>query len=110
MTIQRPIVLMKNSVALGLFGFVLLLSIFLSVFLSGCGPQIADNANGGNKSSDNSSIVDDNNDIESVEKGNTPDWLKPQTESDLVAPVKACLLYTSPSPRDATLSRMPSSA
>ena len=24
--------------------------------------------------------------------------------------VKACLLYTSPSPRDATLSRMPSSA
>ena len=26
------------------------------------------------------------------------------------APVYACLLYTSPSPRDATLSRMPSSA
>ena len=26
------------------------------------------------------------------------------------AEVKACLLYTSPSPRDATLSRMPSSA
>ena len=26
------------------------------------------------------------------------------------APNKACLLYTSPSPRDATLSRMPSSA
>ena len=25
-------------------------------------------------------------------------------------PFKACLLYTSPSPRDATLSRMPSSA
>ena len=25
-------------------------------------------------------------------------------------PVKDCLLYTSPSPRDATLSRMPSSA
>ena len=24
--------------------------------------------------------------------------------------IKACLLYTSPSPRDATLSRMPSSA
>ena len=28
----------------------------------------------------------------------------------LVALVGACLLYTSPSPRDATLSRMPSSA
>ena len=27
-----------------------------------------------------------------------------------VAAIKACLLYTSPSPRDATLSRMPSSA
>ena len=26
------------------------------------------------------------------------------------APCKICLLYTSPSPRDATLSRMPSSA
>ena len=26
------------------------------------------------------------------------------------APAKSCLLYTSPSPRDATLSRMPSSA
>ena len=29
---------------------------------------------------------------------------------DLVLPPGACLLYTSPSPRDATLSRMPSSA
>ena len=26
------------------------------------------------------------------------------------SPLKTCLLYTSPSPRDATLSRMPSSA
>ena len=31
-------------------------------------------------------------------------------EQELVMQVKACLLYTSPSPRDATLSRMPSSA
>ena len=31
----------------------------------------------------------------------------PQIESNLF---KSCLLYTSPSPRDATLSRMPSSA
>ena len=28
----------------------------------------------------------------------------------LSAPLSTCLLYTSPSPRDATLSRMPSSA
>ena len=33
-------------------------------------------------------------------------------EEELVSPTdnKICLLYTSPSPRDATLSRMPSSA
>ena len=30
--------------------------------------------------------------------------------SDIAADSLACLLYTSPSPRDATLSRMPSSA
>ena len=29
---------------------------------------------------------------------------------DIGVEIKACLLYTSPSPRDATLSRMPSSA
>ena len=29
---------------------------------------------------------------------------------DAVEKIKTCLLYTSPSPRDATLSRMPSSA
>ena len=35
-----------------------------------------------------------------------------KTELDIVngAKSEACLLYTSPSPRDATLSRMPSSA
>ena len=32
------------------------------------------------------------------------------SEKDINAPLLACLLYTSPSPRDATLSRMPSSA
>ena len=30
--------------------------------------------------------------------------------ADLKFPMLVCLLYTSPSPRDATLSRMPSSA
>ena len=31
-------------------------------------------------------------------------------ESDMILKPDTCLLYTSPSPRDATLSRMPSSA
>ena len=31
-------------------------------------------------------------------------------EKNMAANVSSCLLYTSPSPRDATLSRMPSSA
>ena len=33
-----------------------------------------------------------------------------EVDADTLAELKACLLYTSPSPRDATLSRMPSSA
>ena len=33
-----------------------------------------------------------------------------EVTSSAFGEVKACLLYTSPSPRDATLSRMPSSA
>ena len=33
-----------------------------------------------------------------------------QIDTDVHALVIGCLLYTSPSPRDATLSRMPSSA
>ena len=33
-----------------------------------------------------------------------------RTQNDYVRSVQTCLLYTSPSPRDATLSRMPSSA
>ena len=32
------------------------------------------------------------------------------TNLDVLTAIQACLLYTSPSPRDATLSRMPSSA
>ena len=42
----------------------------------------------------------------------TPD-VKPAPSCEYLGPfewVNACLLYTSPSPRDATLSRMPSSA
>ena len=39
----------------------------------------------------------------------TTDVLTGETAKAL-APLSSCLLYTSPSPRDATLSRMPSSA
>ena len=51
-----------------------------------------------------------------VNRGLTPGWLtREQTYRTLggkspSANYRACLLYTSPSPRDATLSRMPSSA
>ena len=41
---------------------------------------------------------------------NQRQWIaKPLTDEEIEA-FKTCLLYTSPSPRDATLSRMPSSA
>ena len=36
--------------------------------------------------------------------------LTPEIVSQIILREKPCLLYTSPSPRDATLSRMPSSA
>ena len=40
-----------------------------------------------------------------------PDFLQPESRrNEMIAFVSGCLLYTSPSPRDATLSRMPSSA
>ena len=40
-----------------------------------------------------------------------PDFLNPEKlDSEMRRVFDICLLYTSPSPRDATLSRMPSSA
>ena len=39
-----------------------------------------------------------------------PDLLEPKDEGDEVRWFDDCLLYTSPSPRDGLLSRMPSSA
>ena len=39
-----------------------------------------------------------------------PEYEKKKEHWDFLASTYACLLYTSPSPRDATLSRMPSSA
>ena len=44
------------------------------------------------------------------ERLETPARLELKTSRAFYRKVKACLLYTSPSPRDATLSRMPSSA
>ena len=47
----------------------------------------------------------------SFENPNAPEILiEPPTQPDVEIGVNVCLLYTSPSPRDATLSRMPSSA
>ena len=51
--------------------------------------------------------------IEVLDKGYRaipPAIAESQELLDLMLPVMRCLLYTSPSPRDATLSRMPSSA
>ena len=44
--------------------------------------------------------------VETVQTANRP----MQRLAEIVAEYEPCLLYTSPSPRDATLSRMPSSA
>ena len=40
----------------------------------------------------------------------TTDAIKGQMQSDVYTGTDTCLLYTSPSPRDGLLSRMPSSA
>ena len=42
--------------------------------------------------------------------GGAPDLQGPQLMMEMQAHVERCLLYTSPSPRDGLLSRMPSSA
>ena len=60
-------------------------------------------------------IVDDpGNGFETPPLGPPPPDTAPDPDRPPVVPValqlKSCLLYTSPSPRDATLSRMPSSA
>ena len=39
-----------------------------------------------------------------------PDVVEPNAEFDVTLSINYCLLYTSPSPRDGLLSRMPSSA
>ena len=58
--------------------------------------------------------------VKEVSKGNRPDLFSLSTETELfqndkgiiikIDRSKDCLLYTSPSPRDGLLSRMPSSA
>ena len=44
------------------------------------------------------------------QKGHTELYRGAEYVVDFLPKIKICLLYTSPSPRDATLSRMPSSA
>ena len=54
-------------------------------------------------------LVDDSNG--EVNLANLTDGLRAEREQGITIDVAySCLLYTSPSPRDATLSRMPSSA
>ena len=45
-----------------------------------------------------------------TKSGDTWEWEESKETKKALAQYWACLLYTSPSPRDATLSRMPSSA
>ena len=76
------------------------------------------------QSQDKTNKFDGISDALSVETDVTPEVVKPATELDLTATkdqlkkdyeytrghLYSCLLYTSPSPRDGLLSRMPSSA
>ena len=59
-------------------------------------------------------VDDDRNILTSLSIALEKEGFKIQTyldgESALIGLSRTCLLYTSPSPRDATLSRMPSSA
>ena len=48
--------------------------------------------------------------ISTINPGNTPEDIERFITVPLEEAVKGCLLYTSPSPRDRSLSRMPSSA
>ena len=43
-------------------------------------------------------------------EGLTQDEIKKLVEAEVGTQIESCLLYTSPSPRDGLLSRMPSSA
>ena len=76
----------------------------ISLFFNSC------NSTGQTESADNLIFKDDKGNQISISdlKGVTGNY-NWEIKDDTVVP-KACLLYTSPSPRDATLSRMPSSA
>ena len=51
---------------------------------------------------------------DTMEEGTVAKWFKKVgdqiSEGDILAELETCLLYTSPSPRDLSTSRMPSSA
>ena len=94
--------------------FLNIFLIFFGLFLYSC--QTASEALQGKKRSDQSDefLVEKKNPLAmppDFDKLPTPgnQEVSPETFSDN-SEVKDCLLYTSPSPRDATLSRMPSSA
>ena len=65
-----------------------------------------------NKNKPSLSLLDKNEIIPNniITKEPTAELKEDQKDSDSLPPYDVCLLYTSPSPRDATLSRMPSSA
>ena len=64
--------------------------------------------------SENFSIVSMPRLSDTMEEGTVVSWLKKVgdkiNEGEIIAEIETCLLYTSPSPRDGLLSRMPSSA
>ena len=48
--------------------------------------------------------------LDGQEKFNRESWIRPEGGGGISKVLKNCLLYTSPSPRDRSISRMPSSA
>ena len=78
----------------------------LSAFMQGDGRTIFEDASR-RFADDQSSMA--SRGVAAIKRG-AEDIEKPQEEKPYTSSLQGCLLYTSPSPRDATLSRMPSSA
>ena len=81
-------------------------SIFPSLSNITPSPKVSSVAKTNNLSSTSSNNVSD----EIVDVSDCLRWLNPSIVLDFSCLVSSCLLYTSPSPRDAHESRMPSSA
>ena len=82
--------------------YAALASLFLVTYIGGA-PIIA------NAQSD-FNIKSDSRDLKSEFQKELDKWMLRSYEGDRDAQFKVCLLYTSPSPRDLSTSRMPSSA